>query len=99
MSKGWIVDSQQIVLTIGFGTHGFLDRESGNGSNPSFADALYKAIALLAIQTGATRTASMWQLELARKRYASKFVRSISRISALAEYAIVIDEPILRRPR
>ena len=64
MSKGWIVGLLLIALTVGFGTHGFLARN--NGSEPSFTDALYKAISLLAIQTGAVSTAGNWQLELAR---------------------------------
>jgi hypothetical protein len=66
MSKGWIVGLLLIALTIGFGTHGFLATKWDNGSQLSFADALYKAISLLAIQTGAVPAAGVWQLEVAR---------------------------------
>jgi hypothetical protein len=99
MAKGWIVGVLSIPVTVGFGTNGFVGAKREVGSDLSLADALDKAISLLAVRTGAVRTASVWQLELARKRYASEFVRSTPRVPALAVYAIVIVEPILRRPR
>jgi hypothetical protein len=66
MSRGWIFGLLLIALTVGLGTHGFLATKWDNSRELSFADALYKAVSLLAIQTGAVPASGIWQLELAR---------------------------------
>ena len=66
MSRGWLLGLLLIALTIGFGTQGFLATKWDGGGDLSFSDALYKAISLLAIQTGAMPTRGVWQLEFAR---------------------------------
>ncbi len=65
MSRGWIIGLSLIALTVVLGTQGFLATKWDNGSELSFTDALYKAVSLLAIQTGAVPAAKVWQLELA----------------------------------
>jgi hypothetical protein len=66
VSRGWMIGLLLIALTVGFGTRGFLATKWPDGSPLSFTDALYSAISLLAIQTGAVPTAGVWPLELAR---------------------------------
>jgi voltage-gated potassium channel Kch len=66
MSKGWIVGLLLIALTVGIGTHGFLATKWADGSDLSFSDAIYHAISLLAIQSGAVPTVGNLPLELAR---------------------------------
>ena len=66
MAKGWIVGLLLVALTVGLGTLGFRETSWDDGSRLGFGDALYKAISLLAIQTGAVPTRGAPLLEIAR---------------------------------
>ena len=55
MSWGWVIGLLLIFATICLGTIGFLSTEWENHTPLSVRDALYKAISLLAIQTGPRR--------------------------------------------
>ncbi len=94
MSKGWIIGLSLIALTVVLGTHGFLATKWENDGNLSFTDALYKAVSLLAIQTGAVPAAKIWQLELARWLgmlfWASALVTVVIRLFRESVYALLV---------
>jgi hypothetical protein len=66
MSRAWTIGLALIVLTVGFGTRGFLRTTWEDGTPLRFLDAAYKAVSLLAIEFGDRSIAGIWQLELAR---------------------------------
>jgi len=94
MSRGWIVGLLLIVLTIGFGTTGFLDEKFDSGKEHGFLDALYKAASLLAIQTGSLPTSGNWRLELARWLgmlfFASALLTFVIRLSREAVHRLLV---------
>lgn len=67
MARGWMIGLLLVLLTVGLGTGGFwLTAPDDWPDTERLSDALYKAIGLLAIETGAVPTAGNWALEVAR---------------------------------